>query len=332
MSLLRLIAATCLLPMAMGSSSLRRALDQDETDFNNDNSLDTAAFSTGTTATFLAKGLGYVVGFGSLMLYTPIAIRLCRQKHANGLVMSTWWLKVFSYLLGDIYFVRKQYDLSTYVETVVITVESMVVLSLVALYQHKTKEKSFWICLGTLVAGSTYGFTIAPEHLVATGQLGAAFINAAAVFPQFWHNFTTKTKGDYSPLTAGLASGGCAIRIFTTITLNGSDPILMLSFFSGLLTNVTLLLQILYYGVMVERLTVLQVLLSDVVTAHNHDHDSDDGGVVLPMTNTTTILHLEEGDNCYGGVFNDCGRVDGDPLTIMQRRESSRSASNFIIS
>jgi mannose-P-dolichol utilization defect protein 1 len=311
----------------MALSSLWRALGQNETD-NNSMDYVSSMGTTTTSATFLAKGLGYVVGFGSLMLYTPIAIRLCRQKHANGLVMSTWWLKVFSYLLSDIYFVRNQYDLSTYVETVVITVESMVVLSLVAMYQHKTKENSFWICLGTLVAGAIYGFTIAPEHLVATGQLGGAFINAAALFPQFWHNFTTKTKGDYSPLTAGLALGGCAIRIFTTITLNGSDPVLLLSFFMAFLINGTLLLQILYYGVMVEGLTVSQVVLSDLVTAHDHDYlDGDGGAVVLPMT-TTTNPHREEG-GCYGGVFNEYGSGDGDPLSIMQRRDPHAPTSTL---
>jgi len=270
----------------------------------------------------LAKGLGYLVGFGSIMLYTPIAIRLCRQKHADGLVMSTWWLKVFSYLLSDMYYVRKAYDLSTYAETVVITIEAIAVLSLVALYQRQFQYTSFWVCFGALLAGAVYGFTIAPEAFLATGQLGAVFINAGALFPQFWHNFVTRTKGDYSPLTAGLAVAGCGIRIFTTITLNGSDPVLMFSFASALLVNGALLLQILYYGVVVEGLTVLQVLLSDVLTDHNHRRDGV--GVVLPMT---TNGRRDEGVD-YGGLFedDDVGGSpvgDGDPLSVLQRRERS---------
>jgi hypothetical protein len=53
-----------------------------------------------------AKSIGYLIGFGSLILYTPIAIRIFRQKHANGLVISTWWLKLCSYILSDIYYTR----------------------------------------------------------------------------------------------------------------------------------------------------------------------------------------------------------------------------------
>ena len=246
--------------------------------------------NTNTFRLFVARSLGYLVGFGSLMLYTPIAVRVSRQKHADGLVLSTWWLKLSSYLLSDAYYVRKKYDISTYAETVIITIESIVVLALVAFYQKRTEDASFWIMLSALVLGSLYAFTIAPNDLIALGQLSSVFINTAALVPQFHHNFVTKTKGDYSPLTATLAWAGCLVRIFTTITLNNSDPVLMVTFFSAFCANFTLLLQILYYGTRIEGLSFLQVFMADVATAdaattisanttthsHHHDHGSDD--------------------------------------------------------
>ena len=51
----------------------------------------------------IAHLLGYVVGFGSLVLYTPIAVRIVRKQNANGLALSTWILKLCSYTCSDVY-------------------------------------------------------------------------------------------------------------------------------------------------------------------------------------------------------------------------------------
>lgn len=238
----------------------------------------------------VAKGLGYVVGLGSLLLYTPVAIRLVRQRHADGLVISTWWLKVFSYLLSDVYYLRKRYDLSTYAETLIITVEAAVVLVLVAWYQQHVRRASFWSGLAALGLFAFYGTTIAPESLVAAGQLASTAVNTLALVPQMHHNRITRSKGDYSPLTAGLAVGGCLIRLFTTVTLNDSDPVLMWTFASAVLFNGTLLLQILYYGVIVEGWSLAQVLLSDFGGA-----SSGGGGPANPDP-----LYYEEGGVAAG--------------------------------
>ena len=61
----------------------------------------------------IAQGLGYVVGAGSLLLYTPIAIRVCRQRDASGLTLSTWWLKLISYTCSDVYSFANGYLVST---------------------------------------------------------------------------------------------------------------------------------------------------------------------------------------------------------------------------
>lgn len=242
---------------------------------------------------FVARGLGYLIGIGSLMLYTPIAIRVCRQKHADGLVLSTWWLKLSSYLLSDIYYVRKGYELSTWSETFVITLEAAVVLALVAFYQEAMGTTAFRCSVLALLGGAVYGFTICPEAVVATGQLTTLAINTISLLPQFWHNYSSKTKGDYSPITAGLATAGCLIRIFTTVTLNDSDPVLMITFLSAALVNGALLGQVLYYGMTAEGLTVMQILLSDVATA-NDPHASaseeiDDG---------SNVAYIDPPGNC----------------------------------
>eukprot|EP00547_Thalassionema_nitzschioides_P018214 CAMPEP_0194243044 /NCGR_PEP_ID=MMETSP0158-20130606/8395_1 /TAXON_ID=33649 /ORGANISM="Thalassionema nitzschioides, Strain L26-B" /LENGTH=185 /DNA_ID=CAMNT_0038978255 /DNA_START=217 /DNA_END=771 /DNA_ORIENTATION=+ len=178
----------------------------------------------------IATGLGYLVGFGSVLLYTPIAYRVWRQSSADGLTLSTWWLKLGSYVCSDIFYITKQYPISTYVETLTITLEAAVVLVLVAYYQQRLWDKQFVFLTLAFFITIAYGFLLAPPEIVAAGQLGSVALNSGALLPQFLLNFETKSKGDYSPVTAALASVGCAIRIFTTITLTDSDPILLTTY------------------------------------------------------------------------------------------------------
>ena len=181
--------------------------------------------------TFLATLVGYGIGFGSLLLYTPIAIRLVRQRHADGLTISTWWLKCTSYVLSDIYYLRRAYVVSTYVETLIITIEATLILFLVAYYQHQCPCRRhhihtaywcycccwspFWCCAIFFVMGMILMSTVASLEWTALGQLSSAFINVAALVPQFYYNYQHQTKGDYSPWTALLAAVGCFLRLQT---------------------------------------------------------------------------------------------------------------------
>ena len=46
---------------------------------------------------FIAETLGYIIGAASVLLYTPIVVRILRTKSADGLTVSTWWFKLTSY-------------------------------------------------------------------------------------------------------------------------------------------------------------------------------------------------------------------------------------------
>ena len=207
-----------------------------------------------------------MLGFASLMLYTPIGIRIYRQKSANGTTLTTWWLKVASYTVSDIYSYLKLYPLSTYVEVLTITIEAMTILGLVAYYQKKLWKHTFWICFVMYVSLTAYYLLAAPPTLIAASTLMAAGLNSAALVPQFVLNYTTASKGDYSPLTASLAGTGCAIRLWTTHQLTGNDPILYINFGVALILNWALFSQIMYYGVSVEGLSIKQVFCADLGT------------------------------------------------------------------
>jgi mannose-P-dolichol utilization defect protein 1 len=218
-------------------------------------------------ATIIATGLGYLVGAGSLLLYTPIAIRITRQRSANGLTLSTWWLKVISYTCSDIYGYANGYNLSTYVETLIITIEAAVVLVLVAYFQKTLCYRIFYVPFATYLTLTVLAIAgLAPLSLISVGQALSTILNVGALLPQLQLNQQLKTLGDYSPITAALASGGCLIRLFTTITLNSGDLLLLSGFGIALLINMLLLAQILYYGIVVEGKSLAAVMTADVTS------------------------------------------------------------------
>lgn len=210
----------------------------------------------------LAAVLGYILGAGSLLLYTPIAIRILRQRHADGLALSTWWLKLSSYLAALLYSFRRGYPVSTYIETLIITVEAAVLLLLVAQYQRRLFEPTFTALTLLLFACLAFGL-LGPPWVAALAQTLSTLLNTGALLPQIHLNWHRRSSGDYSPITASLAFVGCLIRLFTTVQLSGGDALLLLGFGSALVLNAALLAQIGYYGTVVERKTVAQVLTAD---------------------------------------------------------------------
>jgi hypothetical protein len=138
---------------------------------------------------------------------------------------------------------------------------------------------------------SIYGFTFAPIQIILFGQLSSAIINTAALVPQFYYNHSNKSKGDYSPLTCILAGVGCFIRLFTTIILNNSDPILLLTFISAMTVNFALLLQIIYYGIQIEGLTLKQVFTADVIITPESSSSSSSS------SSTGNILMHDDNNN-----------------------------------
>ena len=259
-------------------------------------------------STVFAQILGYLVGAGSTLLYTPIAIRLCRQreKAAEGLVLSTWWLKLSSYSVSDIYYISQGYNLSTYIESVILALEAAVVLCLVAYYQKLANDR-FKCQVTIFLAVSILLLLTAPIQLVALGQGISAVLNIGALIPQFILNHRRQKAGDYSPITAGLATIGCLVRLFTTVQLNNADGLLIATFGSALLVNAGLLTQICYLGTQIEGRTLSDVLTADGRRAEETELDEVDNC-------ETTPYHKEE-DIALVGV------EENSPLTERRQNE-----------
>lgn len=215
---------------------------------------------------WVANALGYLIGLGSLILYSPIVIRLFRQKTAYGTSMSTWMMKLSSHTCTDLYSSWQQYPLSTYIDALVITAQSAIILALVTIYQQQYGSVMLWVFLILYVTAAAYLYWESPPDLLSLGQLSAAILNSGALVSQFVLNCRQKSIGDYSPVTVALAATGNAIRFYTILVLADSDAILLFTSGIASLLNIVLLFQIVYFGLVEEGLSLGAVFSADIVT------------------------------------------------------------------
>jgi len=219
----------------------------------------------------IAEALGYLIGAGSLLLYTPIAVRVLRTKSADGLAASTWWFKLTSFTCTDIYNIRKGFPIAAFSETLVITLEAVIVLGLVTYYQKRANYRTALLACAyvavtawALLSPSNEFPRGPPDEWIDLAQALSIVLNTSALLPQLWQNFERRESGDYSPVTASLASVGCAVRLFTTVQLADGDPLLLLNYGTALLLDLALLLQIVIFGTQNEGKSLADLFLADV--------------------------------------------------------------------
>ena len=84
--------------------------------------------ATATVGNMIAKALGYVIAIGSLAVYLPIVISLLQKKSADGFSVATWVFNLMGITLAVIYPLKKGFPLSTFVELVIMVVQSTGIL------------------------------------------------------------------------------------------------------------------------------------------------------------------------------------------------------------
>lgn len=194
---------------------------------------------------FVAKAIGYVMGFGSIGLYSPIVYKLLVTKSSEGLSAQTWVFNLIGMLASVLYPFKKGFPISTYLETVSTTIQTLGILGLICFYGGNLT--SYLVAMfAVAVVGTWIQKTEIPPKALNSVQALAIIANTYALIPQIWLTVQTK-KTSYSWITAALSAAGCFVRILTTMQLT-KDRLLMAGFSLGFLNNVIVLLQVYKYG------------------------------------------------------------------------------------
>ena len=192
----------------------------------------------------VARLFGYLLGAGSMLVYTPIIVSLLKAKSSDGYSVQTWIFNLLGLAVALIYPFKRAFPLSTYIEIVILTVQSAGILGLICTYGSLTKEYLLGMAGFALLAAGVAVTNINAKTLQALQLLAIVICNYANI-PQILLTFKTK-QAKWSPITAAMSMAGNAIRIFTTLQLT-QDTLVMSGNVLGLVTNAILLAQVYFY-------------------------------------------------------------------------------------
>ena len=198
----------------------------------------------------LARVIGYVLGAGSLGLYTPIVYDLLRKRSSTGMSIATWVYNLLGFTAGLVYAIKKQFPFSTYVDSLALWTQSLLILFLTCFFSNKLNEFVVGILAYGIIVGSLLSLPCPPQFLGAI-QVGASASSNYAQIPQIVMNFKLQSAS-YNIVSAFLATIGNLARVFTTIQLT-KDPLIGIGHTLGFLTNGFLLSQIVYYNRMIPK-------------------------------------------------------------------------------
>jgi len=193
-----------------------------------------------------AKIIGYIMGIGSMLLYSPIIITLLQTKNSDGFSISTWIFNVFGTMLAISYPVKRKFPISTYVELITVLLQGIGILGLICLYQGLASQYLLGIIPSILLFTAFLSYPNTSPDIIKSLQMLSIGINTYANIPQIILTFNQK-KASWSWITAALSMAGCFARILTTLQLT-KDRLALLGYIFGFATNAILLLQVIVYN------------------------------------------------------------------------------------
>jgi mannose-P-dolichol utilization defect protein 1 len=202
--------------------------------------------STITFEKIAAKGLGYAMGLGAVGLHSPMIYSLIRYKNTNGMSIESWTFSLVGITLAMFQPYRKGYPLSTYVELIAIAVQCAGILGLISFYRGNLLE--YLVFMTLYLISSTVLFTTSniSAKVAQAVQIVSLILCNYSNIPQIILSFQTKSSS-WSAITALFSMTGCAVRVFTTLSLTG-DRLALLGYLLGVVSNGVLLAQVVMYG------------------------------------------------------------------------------------
>lgn len=206
-------------------------------------------FSKDCLSLLLSKFLGYTIIFMSFILKAPQIKNLYQSKSDEGLSYSSMYFEIILGLTTALYAFHKQAPLSTYGETIVILIQTFIVLLLCWKYnKNRTshlEKNGFLILVNLIIYVCLSGkLTESQWELVASSSL---VLVSLTKFTQIYASYKAKSTGSLSMFTFFMAFMGCNARIFTTIT-EAFDFYILIQYVYSAFLNFVVMAQIWMYG------------------------------------------------------------------------------------
>ena len=198
----------------------------------------------------ISKLLGYAIITGACVVKVPQIIAFLRSKSVKGMSRGAVYFDLLAYLLTAGYHILHGNPFSAYGETVIITVQSIVIVLLMWTYDFPgTTHSSVVTALLAVAASVPFGLPFEQLKYVLFASTSLLILSR---LQQIWANLSAGTTGQLAFLTLFMNFAGAAARIFTSSQEVKEKEVLISNAISTLL-NLILVLQYVYYNFLASK-------------------------------------------------------------------------------
>lgn len=206
-------------------------------------------FSSECLSLLLSKLLGYSIIFFSFILKAPQIKSLYASKSDEGLSYYSMYFEIILSLTTALYAFHIKAPLSTYGETIVILIQTFIILLLCWKYTKRgithLEKNGFLFFLNVLIYICVSGkLSESQWEMVASSSL---ILVTLSKFTQIYASWKSKSTGSLSMFTFFMAFMGCIARIFTTVT-EAFDFYILIQYIYSAFLNFIVMSQIYAYG------------------------------------------------------------------------------------
>lgn len=194
------------------------------------------------------KALGIAIIAGACLNKAPLILNIVKNKSVAGMTPSAIYGETIMYSNSAFYSLLKGNPFTAYGETLVVTVQSMIVCLLCWTYAvpkigiiHKLSAIA---AFGVYLFGVFVLLTPTYYHMLMSVNMPVLLFSRGS---QIYTFYTSKHTGTQSVITTGMNLLGSAIRILTTIAEIGFDIPMLAGYGVSLILNIILVVQFLTY-------------------------------------------------------------------------------------
>lgn len=229
-------------------------------------------FSSKCIELLVAEILNYAIGLGSLIVKAPQIYNIVAASSVEGLSPVAFYLDTLVSVTNSVYHYLLQYEFKTYADSVFTTVQNIILVFLLWVYEKKGKSAStllnkisivsFGVLLSVLFLSIPQSINdipllrdnISPDLKVLMRhdlRKGLQFLILPLIIisrgSQIAKNFADQSTGSLSLISNMLQFLGASARIFTTISGNGGDGALVTTNAIAAILSGTIVMQILSF-------------------------------------------------------------------------------------
>lgn len=201
----------------------------------------------------IAKGIGIGILVLSCVNKAPVIGNIIKSGSVAGLSVAASYGEVIMYANSAFYNLLRGNPFTAYGETFSIMLQTMIVVTLIWLYDPKNGRGTVAKALAVFSVYLFVVFQVLTEKTQFILMVYNPMVLCSTRGAQIWENYSNKQTGAQSIVTTGMNLAGSAVRIATTIKEVGWDFHILRAYGTSVFFNVILFSQILMYKSNTEK-------------------------------------------------------------------------------